>query len=248
MRHQLVREGQRRERPHAVERDLRALGLLAAPRRRRELAVPARAQELPAGPHLLVAAGEVGDRRRLEVHEQALRAVDDAQAGVPCPQAQVDVLDVHLEHLVEAAELLVDVAAQEHAGSGHGRVVPLHQRGPELGRLVPVDVERKPIGVEGDAGVLEAAVRVEEAAADDARPSCPRRPRAGPRASPCPGSCRCSGARRSRPRASDAPRLQALPKPRFSPGKTARRTPAARARRRNAAVSSVEPLSTTTTS
>ena len=50
------------------------------------------------------------------------------------------------------------------------------------------------------------------------------------------------------PRASDAPRLQALPKPRFSPGKTARRTPAARARRRNAAVSSVEPLSTTTTS
>src|SRR5438552_5259343 len=63
-------------------------------------------------------------RRALVVAENCSRREEDASAGTPEPQAEVDVLVVGREVLVEAAELVKEIAPYQHARGRHRRDLP----------------------------------------------------------------------------------------------------------------------------
>ena len=145
-----------------------------------------------------------------------LRDVPALPAGLRGPVAEVDVLAVEAEALVEAAELVEHLAAQEEEGGEHpvgldrlGRPV-LEQVVVELPGLRAEDrAQRRPPDDraadrrEAAARGLPAAVREEQLRADHARPrmdlgELERAARPRPAAARCPGSRRRRTGRSSR--------------------------------------------------
>ena len=94
----------------------------------------------------------------LVVDDADVAAVADAQPLRADAQREVDVVEVHHEGLVEAADLAEDVAPQGHARARDALDVVARARGRHLGRLVVEQVEDADLAVgpgpEGAAAVL----------------------------------------------------------------------------------------------
>ena len=104
------------------------------------------------------------------MHEGDVAPVDDAVAGHPGAEAQVDVFQAVAVTLVEASELLEHVAPDDQAGPGHavelvgaagGRKHPVLMMEDVLGH----DAER--VAQEADPGVLDRPVGEQQARAGD---------------------------------------------------------------------------------
>ena len=128
-----------------------------------------------------------------EVVEDAPVAVAHLVAVLAEPQAEVRVLEAVAEPGVEAAGALERVAADEHAGGGHGLEAArdLLTAGWSAGKA-GVDVARVAVLADDDARVLDGVVREQQLAADDGDAGLAR-PRTATSASsqPASGTCRC---------------------------------------------------------
>src|SRR5581483_8264245 len=126
---------------------------------------PALAQQREVALRVPALAGGDG----LVVEEVHVAAVDDAIAGGAGAQAQVDVLPAVDEALVEAAQLLPDVAPQGEARTGDDlELVDGARRRKIAGREVEHVQRREQVAVAPrEAAVLDPAVGVDEPRPDD---------------------------------------------------------------------------------
>src|ERR1700692_5034872 len=102
--------------------------------------------------------------------EDDVREVYDAIARFPNAQAEIDVVELVGQFRIEAADASEDVAPHHHAGGRNGLVVRDRLKGAVIAGIVarpePVRVPSHTANSDDDAGMLNAAVAIQQASAD----------------------------------------------------------------------------------
>ncbi len=128
--------------------------------------------------------------------EHGVRGPEIAQAALAQPQAEIDVVEIDGEALVEPADLVPMRPRHREASGGDGGELMDETQPAEMiamiGRQPPVEMPGIAAGADDDAGMLDRAVGIEQLGADRADTGLDRldRQRLKPGTAPA-RKCRC---------------------------------------------------------